>query len=117
VIDAACDIPDPAHPAPLPPGTRILSRHTMHGVVPETEQSSNYFVGFSYDPEVMSEATADFVFDSVYKTFLEDVEILEAQQSNMDLMPERRRIHIVSDAAGLQAMRILEELEKAQAAR
>ena len=117
VIDAAYDIPDPANPVALPAQARVLARHTMHGVVPETEQTSNYFVGFSYDPAVMPEATADFVFDSVYKTFLEDVEILEAQQANMELMPERKRIHIVSDAAGLQAMRIIEELEKAQAAR
>ena len=35
---------------------------------------------------------------------------------NMELLPDARRIHIVSDAAGMQAMRIIEELEKAQAA-
>lgn len=117
VIDAMHDIPDPAKPVELPGNAKVLSRHTMHGVAPETEESSNYYVGFSYDPALMSEATADFVFDSVYKTFLEDVEILEAQQMNMALMPDAPRIHIKSDAAGMQAMRIIEELEKAQAAR
>ena len=117
VIDAQFDIPDTSRPIELPGHARVLSRHTMHGVVPETEATSNYFVGFSYDPAVMPEETADFVFDSVYKTFLEDVDILEAQQANMNLLPEAKRIHIVSDAAGLQAMRFLEELEKAEASR
>ena len=88
----------------------------MHGVVPETEASTNYFVGFAYDPAGMAEATADFVFDSVYKTFLEDVDILEAQQRNMELAPGRRRIDMASDAAGLHAMRVLEQLEAARAA-
>jgi len=114
VIDADHDIPDTSKPLDLPASVRVLSRHTMHGVVPETEGTSNYFVGFAYDPTSMSEETADFVFDSVYKTFLEDVEILEAQQSNMELLPDHKRIHIVSDAAGMQAMRVIEELEKAQ---
>lgn len=114
VIDADHDIPDTTKPIELPGNARVLSRHTMHGVVPETEKSSNYFVGFAYDPAGMSEETADFVFDSVYRTFMEDVEILEAQQANMEMMPDRKRIHIVSDAAGMQAVRIIEELEKAE---
>jgi vanillate O-demethylase monooxygenase subunit len=114
VIDADQEIPDTSKPIDLPKNARVLSRHTMHGVVPETQTTSNYFVGFTYDPASMSEDTADFVFESVYKTFLEDVEILEAQQINMNLLPGGKRIHIVSDAAGMQAMRVIDELEKAQ---
>ena len=117
VIDAEHDIPDTSKPIELPGNSRVLSRHTMHGVVPETERTSNYFVGFAYDPLAMTEDVADFVYDSVYKTFLEDVEILEAQQANMDMIPDGKRIHIVSDAAGMQAIRIIDDLEKAQAAR
>lgn len=112
VIDAGHDIPDTSQPLELPPDVRVLSRHTMHGVVPETEKSSNYYVGFAYDPAAMSEETADFVFDSVYRTFMEDVEILESQQANMEMMPDRKRIHIVSDGAGMQAIRIIEEHER-----
>lgn len=115
VIDADHEIPDSSKPDEFARNVKVLSRHTMHGVVPETEETSNYYVGFAYDPLVMMEDTADFVFDSVYKTFLEDVEILEAQQINMAMMPGRAKIHIVSDAAGSQAMRILDELERAEA--
>ncbi len=117
VIEAGYEIPDTSRPGEFATNAKILSRHSMHGVVPETERSSNYFVGFAYDPESMGEQTADFVFESVYKTFLEDVEILEAQQANMDLAPGRRRINMASDAAGLHALQVLEQLEAAQAAR
>ena len=116
VIDAGHEIPDTSRPDDFASNARVLSRHSMHGVVPETESSTNYFVGFAYDPAGMAEATADFVFDSVYKTFLEDVDILEAQQRNMELAPGRRRIDMASDAAGLHAMRVLEQLEAARAA-
>jgi phenylpropionate dioxygenase-like ring-hydroxylating dioxygenase large terminal subunit len=117
VIDAGHDIPDTSKPESFGSNVKVLSRHTMHGVVPETPGASNYYVGFSYDPQVMNEETADFVFDSVYATFKEDVEILEAQQANMALMPDRPHINIVSDAAGIQAMRVIDDLYKAENAR
>jgi phenylpropionate dioxygenase-like ring-hydroxylating dioxygenase large terminal subunit len=115
VIDAAHDIPDTTRPLDLPSNARVLSRHTMHGVVPETAQTSNYYVGFAYDPAGMAEETVDFIFDSVLNTFREDVEILEAQQANMELLPGAQRIHIKSDSAGIMALRVIEELEKQEA--
>ncbi|HEY8580584.1 MAG TPA: aromatic ring-hydroxylating dioxygenase subunit alpha [Beijerinckiaceae bacterium] len=95
---------------------RILDRHAMHSMTPETESSTHYFVGFSYDPEDISEDMADFIFDQTFRTFQEDVVILEAQQVNMELTPGEKTLDIVSDAAGNQALRALAELEKAQAA-
>jgi phenylpropionate dioxygenase-like ring-hydroxylating dioxygenase large terminal subunit len=115
VIEAGHAIPDIRPDTPRV-NARMLSRHTMHGVVPETAATAHYYVGFSYDPAEMTEGTADFIFDSVYKTFMEDVELLELQEINMALMPGAASIDIVSDSAGLQAARILDELEKAAAA-
>jgi phenylpropionate dioxygenase-like ring-hydroxylating dioxygenase large terminal subunit len=117
VIDAGHDIPDTSRPETIGRNAKVLSRHTMHGVVPETERASSYYVGFSYDPQIMNEETADFVFESVYATFKEDVDVLEAQQINMELMPDRPHINIVSDAAGIQAMRVIDDLAKAERAR
>ena len=117
VIEAGHDIPDTSDPDALRGNVRMLSRHTMHGVVPETAATSHYYVGFSYDPAELKDDVAMFLFDSVYKTFLEDVELLELQQTNMALMPGARTIDIVSDTAGLQAARIIEELEKDEAAK
>lgn len=114
VIEVDHDIPEGGDPKSTPQDARILARHTMHSVVPELDGSCHYYVGFSYDPREMSEEMADFVFDAVFKTFVEDVEILEAQQKTMEILPGRRTIDIVSDGAGMQAMRILKELEAAE---
>jgi phenylpropionate dioxygenase-like ring-hydroxylating dioxygenase large terminal subunit len=114
VIDAGNEIPNIKDRAEPKEGVRILSRHTMHGIVPETEKTAHYYVGFSFNPEEMSDEVADFVFDSVYKTFMEDVDILEAQQINVDLFPNAKKIDIASDAAGMHAMRIIDELERAE---
>ena len=110
VIEAGHEIPDTSSPMTPLPNARVLSRHTMHGLAPETAHSTNYYVGFAYDPETMSESTADFVFDSVYKTFLEDVVVLEAIEENTALAPAAPMVHIVSDGAGVQALRIVDEL-------
>ena len=108
------------HEPPLPgigqprSNARILDRHSMHSMTPETEKSTNYFVGFTYDPKACPEDLADFIFDQTFATFKEDVVILEAQQTNMDMMPDEKQLDIVSDAAGLQALKVIEELEAAQ---
>ncbi|MDB5570668.1 MAG: vanillate O-demethylase oxygenase [Hyphomicrobiales bacterium] len=104
---------EPDFDAPKP-NARVLDRHTMHAVTPETEGSTNYYVGFAYDPQDVSDEMADFIFEQTYATFQEDVVILEAQQINQDLTPGERTIDIVSDAAGNHALRILHELEAAQ---
>jgi vanillate O-demethylase monooxygenase subunit len=87
----------------------------MHAMTPETDASTNYYVGFAYDPDDISEEMADFIFDQTFRTFQEDVVILEAQQVNMELTPGEKTLDIVSDAAGNQALRALAELERAQA--
>lgn len=114
VIEVGHEIPDTSSTTAKLPNARILSRHTMHGLAPETATTTNYYVGFSYDPAAMSESTADFVFDSVYKTFIEDVVVLEAIEDNMRLAPDARMTHIVSDGAGIQALRRVDELIRAE---
>ena len=48
-------------------------------------------------------------------TFEEDVVLLEAQQDNMDLCNNPDELDIVSDGAGLQAMKMLRAMEAAAA--
>lgn len=116
VIEVGHEPPAPGIEQPRS-NARILDRHSMHSMTPETEASTNYFVGFAYDPGVCSEELADFIFDQTFATFKEDVVILEAQQANIELMPGEKQIDIVSDAAGLQALKALEELERLQASK
>jgi vanillate O-demethylase monooxygenase subunit len=112
LIDAGHEIPDISPDRPLPSNARILSRHAMHGVAPESAASTHYYFGFTYDPADHTEQMADFLFDGMLKTFIEDVEVLEAQQANMALTPGAHVIDIVSDTAGLQATRIIDEIER-----
>lgn len=113
VVEAGHEPPEPGLDQPKI-NAKILDRHSMHSMTPESETSTHYFVGFAYDPQACSEELADFIFEQTFATFKEDVVILEAQQDNIDLMPDEKQLDIVSDAAGLQALRILTELEAAQ---
>lgn len=113
VIEIGHEPPEPDFDAPKR-NARILDRHAMHAVAPETESSTNYYVGFAYDPKDISEDLADFIFEQTFATFKEDIVILEAQQGNIEAMPDEPTIDIVSDAAGNQALKALAELERAQ---
>lgn len=113
VIDADQPIPDAKTHVSPKLGLHVLSRHTMHSVCPATEDKTHYYFGFTYNPSEMSEQAADFIYQSAYDTFVEDVDILEAQQINRGEMPGLSRINIASDAAGNHAMLVLEELERA----
>jgi vanillate O-demethylase monooxygenase subunit len=71
----------------------------LNCVTPETERTTHYFYstanGYSQDDPLATRA----LFDEVTKTFLEDKEICEAQQVNIDEMPEPPLIVIKSDRA------------------
>ncbi|MBM3607479.1 MAG: aromatic ring-hydroxylating dioxygenase subunit alpha [Alphaproteobacteria bacterium] len=114
VVETGHEPPSPEYDAPKI-NARILDRHQMHGIAPETESSSHYYVGFVYDPAEINEDLADFIFGQTFATFKEDVVILEAQQTNMEMMPGEKQLDIVSDSAGLNALKVLDELEAAQA--
>lgn len=113
VVEAGHEPPPPDEDAPKI-NAKILDRHQMHGIAPENESASHYYVGFAYDPADIGEELADFIFDQTFKTFKEDVVILEAQQENMELTRDDRQLDIVSDSAGLQAMKVLQEMEAAR---
>ena len=49
------------------------------------------------------------MYDDFLMTFLEDVEILEAQQSSIDRDPDRAFVDINVDAPGLAARRMVSE--------
>lgn len=112
VVETGIEPPPPDYDAPKI-NARILDRHAMHSIAPETETSSNYYVAFSYDPEEYTEELADFLIKQMIDTFEEDVVLLEAQQENMDLCQNPQELDIVSDGAGLQAMKMLRKMEAA----
>lgn len=79
-------------------------------MTPETENSHWYFWGMArnFKPDD-AELTAS-IRDGQGKIFAEDLAILEAQQKNLELHPERRLLMLNIDAGGVQARRLLDKL-------
>jgi vanillate O-demethylase monooxygenase subunit len=86
----------------------------LHHATPETETSFHYFFsvanGYRQDD---ADATEQLFADS-YPTFQEDKVIMEAQQSRIDLEPERELIPIKSDKALFAARKALARLIDAE---
>ena len=71
----------------------------LHGATPETETSFHYFWSTANgyrqdDPQATQE-----MYDEIYPTFIEDKEIMEAQQARGNLDPERELVGIHADSA------------------
>jgi phenylpropionate dioxygenase-like ring-hydroxylating dioxygenase large terminal subunit len=69
----------------------------------------------SYAPR--DDAATDKLFREVYDTFLEDIEVLQAQQRALLERPNRPMIDINADAGGLEARRIMARLTAADTQR
>ena len=87
-----------------------------HGITPETDRSCHYFWSTANghrqdDPECIKQTYAE-----IYPTFLEDKDMLEAQQTRIDLDPSRQLIAIPSDKALSYARRALRDMIEADKA-
>lgn len=81
----------------------------LNAPTPETETSSFYFYAHVWDFRLDDAAWKQKMYDDFLMTFMEDVEILEAQQASLDRDPERPLIDLNVDAPGLAARRMLAE--------
>ena len=81
----------------------------FHGITPATATTSYYFWsaanGYRQDDPL---ATED-MYNEIYPTFVEDVEIMEGQQERINLDPDRPLLGIKADHALVQARRALKE--------
>lgn len=84
-----------------------LHVRALNAPTPETETSSFYFYGHAWDFRVGDEALRREMRDGFQQTFLEDAEILAAQQRSIDRDPSAPWIDINVDAPGLAARRAL----------
>lgn len=85
-------------------------------ITPETDCSTHYFWAQAQDFGLDDPTITDLDFQMVHQAFLEDISMIEAQQRNIDLDPEARRVNVATDAGGLQAARIVAELVAAERA-
>ena len=87
----------------------------VDAITPETETSCHYFWGMARNFDI-----ADTGFTARFKAqqgavFLEDVEILEAQQRSIEANPDMKLRAYAIDQGGVRARRIIDRLVRAEA--
>lgn len=93
-----------------------ISIWSSHLITPETEQTSHYMFCFARDFSLDDQEMSKMLFEGSKATFLEDVEFLEAVQTNRDGGSLDGLIHVTADAAQLQARRMLNAMIGAEQA-
>lgn len=82
----------------------------LNSITPETERTCHYFWAVARDFDLDSAERSEFYLREVTKAFNEDKDILEAQQSCIDLDPDAPTINVQGDAGGVYARRIISRL-------
>ena len=96
--------------APEGDRSKGISIWSTHMITPETATSCHYRFGFARNFQLDDETMSKLLFDGALTTFLEDKEMIEAQQRKLDGGSLAGLIDINADTAQLQARRMLEEL-------
>ena len=87
-------------------------------MTPEAEASTWYHWGMARNFQTDDRGLTFRIRDGQAAVFAEDLEILEAQQENIQRRPDRSLLNLKIDAGGVHARRIIErELERAQASK
>ena len=83
-------------------------------LTPETETSMWYFWGMARNFNVKDKALTAQIRDGQAKVFAEDTAVLEAQQRNLLLHPQRKLLLLNIDAGGVQSRRMLDKMLAAE---
>ena len=109
----ACDTGTGAREGRRQGGIRMRN---LNAITPETETSTHYFWAQAHEFDVDNEALTETIFNQVNTAFLEDVEIFEAQQNMIDLDPAAKMVDLHSDAGGVAARKIIDDLARQELA-
>jgi phenylpropionate dioxygenase-like ring-hydroxylating dioxygenase large terminal subunit len=93
--------------APQGDRSQGISIWSSHLITPETEHSSHYMFCFARDFRLDDAEMSKLLFEGSKATFLEDVDFLEAVQTNRIDGSLDGLVHLIADAAQLQARRML----------
>jgi vanillate O-demethylase monooxygenase subunit len=96
-------------------GHQAAAEHKVSSVVvdfitPETETTMWYFWGMARSFRVGDAALTAQIREGQGRVFAQDTAVLEAQQRNLALHPQRKLLKLNIDAGGVQARRIIERL-------
>lgn len=83
-------------------------------ITPETDNTMHYFWGMARNFQPEDAALTDKIREGQGGIFTEDLEVLEAQQNNLDRYPDRDLLKLDIDAGGVQARRMIERAIKAE---
>lgn len=85
-------------------------------ITPETDHSIWYFWGMARDFKPQDTALTDSIRTGQGEIFAEDLEVLERQQQNLLLYPDKKILKLDIDAGGVQARRMIERTIKQEQA-
>jgi vanillate O-demethylase monooxygenase subunit len=83
-------------------------------ITPETDTSIHYFWGMARKFQPADPALTERIREGQGKIFSEDLAMLELQQRNLSLWPERRLLKLNIDAGGVQSRRVIDRLLAAE---
>lgn len=92
------------------PAEAKVSSVVVDFITPESATSMWYFWGMARNFRAADKALTAQIRDGQGKIFAEDLEMLERQQRNLSLQPDRSLLKLNIDAGGVQARRIIERL-------
>ena len=98
--------------AGAPQGDRSqgIERWNLNAITPETENTAHYFWYECRNFRIDDEDLTQLFFDQVHEAFLEDLDMIDAQQRVRNRGPAAAPVDINADQAPLQARRVMERL-------
>ena len=87
-----------------------IERWNLNAITPETERTTHYFWHECRNFRIEDADLTRLFFDQVHEAFMEDLDMIEAQQKVLDHYPDPAQTDIAADAAPLQARRVMERL-------
>lgn len=87
-----------------------ISMRNLNAITPETDTTTHYFWAQAHNFKIDKPWMTDLVFQNVHTAFLEDLDIIQAQQENIDNKPTAPRVDMNHDGGGIAARRMLEDM-------
>ncbi len=93
-----------------------ISMRNLNAITPETETTTHYFWAQAHDFQIDDPTVTELIFRQVHTAFLEDLAVIEAQQSIIGAYGEALppQIDFNQDAGGIQARRIVDAIIEAE---
>jgi vanillate O-demethylase monooxygenase subunit len=91
-----------------------ITMRNLNAITPETATTTHYFWAQAHNFKIDKPWMTDLVFQNVHTAFLEDLDIIQAQQANIGTRPDAPRVDMNHDGGGIAARRTLEDMIAAE---